>query len=136
MAADTRTPGARASATGGLGRDPIEQIEPHDILTRSDLQASAAVAVIRGRDRPRRVILNGRKLWALRQLLAAGAKGVTPLHNPAPRWSDYVRKLRLAGLEIETIREPHGGPYAGHHGRYILNSKVELEPLAELEAES
>lgn len=66
----------------------------------------------------------------------AGAQGVTPIHNPAPRWSDYVHKLRLAGLDIVTMREPHGGAFAGTHGRYVLHSDVSLEPLVEPEARS
>ena len=29
------------------------------------------------------------------------------------------------GIDIATITEAHGGPYAGHHARYVLKSKVE-----------
>jgi len=36
---------------------------------------------------------DGRVAWTLHQLLTAGAKGCTPIENPAPRWSDYVFKL-------------------------------------------
>jgi hypothetical protein len=66
----------------------------------------------------------GRVEWALLQLVVSGEKGVTPIDRPAPRWSDYVRKLRLLGVDIETIREPHGGAFRGHHGRYVLRSRV------------
>ena len=66
----------------------------------------------------------GRDEWALRQLLAAGAKGCTPIDNPAPRWSAYVHKLRRRGFDIETIDERHGGPYPGRHARYVLHSVV------------
>lgn len=68
--------------------------------------------------------LPGREEWALRQLLSAGAKGCTPIDNPAPRWSAYVHKLRRRGLDIETIDERHGGPFPGRHARYVLHSHV------------
>ena len=74
--------------------------------------------------------LTGREEWALSQLLAAGDHGCTPIDTPGPRWSDYVFKLRRRGIDVATITETHGGPYAGHHARYILRSKVErLSPL-------
>jgi hypothetical protein len=77
-------------------------------------------------DGPHRMTFEGREAWALGQLLAAGKRGVTPIHRPAPRWSHYIHMLRKAGLEIETIHEAHGGPFAGHHGRYVLHSQVKL----------
>jgi hypothetical protein len=69
--------------------------------------------------------LAGREEWALSHLLAAGDNGCTPIDTPGPRWSDYVFKLRRRGIDIATITEKHGGAYAGHHARYVLNSKVE-----------
>lgn len=66
----------------------------------------------------------GRDAWALGQLVDAGKRGVTPLQNPAPRWSAYVYNLRRAGLVVETETEHHGGPFAGHHGRYRLASAI------------
>jgi hypothetical protein len=75
--------------------------------------------------------LAGREEWALSHLLAAGDVGCTPISHPGPRWSDYIFKLRRRGLDIATLTEPHDGPFAGHHGRYILRSKVER--LAELQ---
>jgi alkylation response protein AidB-like acyl-CoA dehydrogenase len=65
-----------------------------------------------------------RDAWTLAALVAANDKGVTPIERPAPRWSEYVRRLRKAGLVIETIPEKHGGPYKGTHGRYVLRSVV------------
>lgn len=74
--------------------------------------------------------VEGRVAWALRHLIEAGEEGCTPITTPGPRWSDYVFKLRRAGISIETIHEAHGGPYAGHHGRYVLRSRVTLrEPV-------
>lgn len=56
--------------------------------------------------------------------MEAGAKGCTPITNPAPRWSGYVGKLRGYGVPIETIREKHGGEFAGTHARYVLRARV------------
>lgn len=66
----------------------------------------------------------GRAAWALGELIAAGAEGVTPITRPAPRWSDYVFKLRRAGVGISTEHENHGGGFPGHHGRYRLTVPV------------
>ncbi len=69
---------------------------------------------------PFRIVVSGRDRWALEQLRRAGARGCTPIHNPAPRWAAYVHSLRELGVEIETITEPHGGEFSGHHARYVL----------------
>lgn len=80
---------------------------------------------IEGSDLVREV--KGRYAWCLAQLVATGEKGVTPIERPAPRWSHYVFWLRREfGLAIETIEEPHSGPFAGTHGRYVLRSRVEI----------
>jgi hypothetical protein len=68
----------------------------------------------------------GRDAWALDRLMSAGETGCMPITQPAPRWSHYVFKLRKAGLDVETITEPHGGAYAGHHARYVLRTPVTL----------
>jgi Winged helix domain len=62
-------------------------------------------------------------------LISAGLVGVTPIDRPAPRWSHYVYKLRRAGIHVETIDEAHGGPYAGHHARYILRTPLRVVEL-------
>lgn len=72
------------------------------------------------------ITVRGRDAWALDALIASGFVGVTPLHNPAPRWSGYVHKLRKAGLLVETIDEGHKGPFAGTHARYVLRSPVSV----------
>lgn len=72
------------------------------------------------------VIVFGREAWALLQLIAAGERGVTPIDRPAPRWSAYVHDLRRLGIAIETVHEPHGGPFAGTHARYVLRSPVNV----------
>lgn len=71
-----------------------------------------------------RIVVAGRVRWALDRLMAAGAKGCTPINEPAPRWSAYIHKLREFGVEIETVIEAHGGEFAGHHARYVLRSRV------------
>jgi len=76
--------------------------------------------------------LAGREEWALSHLISAGDEGCTPIDTPGPRWSDYVFKLRKRGIDIATITEAHGGPYAGHHARYVLRSKIEC--LSNLQA--
>lgn len=73
---------------------------------------------------PFRIVVSGRDRWTLEQLRKAGARGCTPINNPAPRWSAYVFNLRDIGVEIETITEPHEGDFPGHHGRYVLRSRV------------
>lgn len=72
------------------------------------------------------VNFRGRDAWALDALVSAGERGVTPIERPAPRWSHYIHRLRKAGLTVETIQEAHAGAYAGHHGRYVLRSDVEV----------
>jgi len=74
--------------------------------------------------KPFTVEAKGRTAWALDRLRAAGPKGCTPITEPAPRWSAYVYNLRALGVSIETLHEPHGGEYAGTHGRYILRARV------------
>lgn len=69
---------------------------------------------------------DGRAAWALRHLHHAGSTGLTTLQQPAPRWSHYIYLLRQAGLQITTQHEAHGGTYAGHHGRYRLETPVTL----------
>ena len=67
----------------------------------------------------------GREAWALDRLRWAGPKGCTPIEQPAPRWSAYVHTLRGRGVPIETLYEPHGGEFSGHHGRYVLRAAVQ-----------
>ncbi len=64
----------------------------------------------------------GRERWALERLIAAGERGCTPITEPAPRWSHYIWLLREAGIEVETITEPHGGTFSGTHARYVLRA--------------
>ena len=78
------------------------------------------------RDSTRDMTFKGRDAWALNELIQAGGKGCTPINQPAPRWSAYVKKLRDAGILIETVHESHKGPFPGTHGRYVLKSSIEV----------
>ncbi|MDZ5448613.1 winged helix domain-containing protein [Labrys sp. ZIDIC5] len=71
-------------------------------------------------------LFKGRVANTLSLLKMAGERGITPIEHPQPRTSDYVFKLRRAGVSIETIMEPHGGPFAGEHARYVLRSPIEV----------
>lgn len=84
------------------------------------------VIEVKAGDDWQRMVFDGREAWALARLIEAGDKGITPLERPAPRWSAYVFKLRQAGLAIETIHQAHLGPFAGHHGRYVLRTPVRV----------
>ena len=68
--------------------------------------------------------LAGRDAWALLELVKAGAKGVTPIDVPGPRWSAYVHTLRRLGIAVETVHERHAGPFPGTHARYVLRAPV------------
>lgn len=70
------------------------------------------------------VTVSGRDRWALESLIDAGAKGCTPINDPAPRWSAYVFNLRGIGIPIETHTEAHKGPFSGTHARYELLATV------------
>lgn len=71
----------------------------------------------------------GRLGWTMAQLVAAGAKGVTTIERPAPRWSGYIHTLRGYGIPIETIMEEHEGRYAGRHARYRLSCDATIRIL-------
>ena len=88
------------------------------------MSAPVNYAVIERDGTERQLQFKGRDAWALDELIGAGPLGCTPIDHPGPRWSGYVHKLRRAGLDIETITEAHGGPFKGHHARYLLRSRV------------
>jgi hypothetical protein len=84
---------------------------------------------------PRTISPAGRDAWALDRLILAGPEGCTPLEHVGPRWSHYVWKLRTVyRLDVETITEPHGGDFAGHHARYVLRTRVAFADPADAAA--
>lgn len=119
-------PGALAGATGAdlpssgkaAGTPSITNSNPqrqrHGRLYRIEPDSGGA-SMVR---------FSGRVAWALDRLIDAGAAGVTPIERPAPRWSAYIRELRLAGVPVETIWQKHGGAFPGRHGRYVLRAVV------------
>jgi hypothetical protein len=68
--------------------------------------------------------LTKRAAWVLDELLAAGPAGISKISYPGVNVGDAILKCRKAGVHIETEYEQHRGEFAGHHGRYILRSKV------------
>ncbi len=123
-------PGALAGATEAF--DPLQSHEK-GICTlarkRRAKKAGTSFQITPANGDPFRIVVTGRNLWALESLCDAGPKGCTPIQNPAPRWSHYIRELRLLGVEIQTLKERHGGKYPGSHGRYVLLSKVVKEAI-------
>jgi hypothetical protein len=119
---ENATPTNEGGVLGGVvaARDTAEYIAPAS--SRKGRSSTALVVQVEAEPIPITIGLNGRLAWAFDELLEAGAVGCTPIFNPAPRWSHYVHRLRKAGLDIETIDVPHGGPYPGFHGRYVLRS--------------
>jgi hypothetical protein len=70
--------------------------------------------------------IKGRAAWALSELIFAGKAGITSLERPAPRLAHYVFLLRRSGIVVETLNEGHGGPFSGHHARYILRTPLRV----------
>ncbi|MBZ6075738.1 winged helix domain-containing protein [Microvirga puerhi] len=68
------------------------------------------------------ITVHGREAWALHILIVRGELGATPIDAVGPRWSNYLFLLRRSGIVIETIDEPHSGPFADRHARYVLGS--------------
>ncbi|TPK16752.1 hypothetical protein FJ872_17935 [Mesorhizobium sp. B2-5-9] len=67
------------------------------------------------------VHLEGRK-----QLINAGARGVTPLDLPTGvRMAHYIFLLRRHFV-ISTRHESHGGDFGGTHARYTLETFVNI----------
>ena len=97
-----------------------EFIAPPPMAIRGDIEKIKRLSV-RRLDTGEELATEGREAWCLAQLVLTGNKGVTPIERPAPRWSDYVFKLRKRGLPVQTIDEAHGGPYRGTHARYLLD---------------
>ncbi|MEO0644353.1 MAG: hypothetical protein AAFY47_13205 [Pseudomonadota bacterium] len=59
-------------------------------LANSSIPKIGTRVIFEGPDGPRDIFLKGRTLWALRELVKAGQRGVTPIERVGPRWSDYA----------------------------------------------
>lgn len=118
-----QNPGALAGATGAEAF--CSAVSAPKIAEAKPRRQRGAVFEIEPPGRaPFLIRLAGRERWTLEMLAKAGARGVAPIERPAPRWSAYVRQLRLAGVPIDTVREKHGGDFPGRHGRYFLCAVV------------
>ena len=124
--------------SGGQMKTPArEQAQPGQYGRLETAAGNCTIAQVQGQAKraglyritpeggyPFAIYVKGRDAWALDQLRTAGAKGCTPIEQPAPRWSGYVHRLRNLGVPIETLHEPHGGEFSGLHGRYVLRALV------------
>ena len=72
----------------------------------------------------RPLTLTKRAAWVLGELLAAGPEGISKISYAGVNIGDAILKCRKAGVRIETQHEPHGGEFSGHHGRYVLQSRI------------
>ena len=125
--AENRNPGARASATGAKKPYHAEAVgTSHIAQGKARAKRAGLYHITPEGGEPFTLYAKGREAWALDRLRWAGPKGCTPIEQPAPRWSAYVHTLRGRGVPIETLYEPHGGEFSGHHGRYILRADVRI----------
>lgn len=123
--AATQNPGALAGATGAEAFCSAVSASNVSGPKRQRQTRGVLYLVTPDDGRPAfRLRLAGREAWTLDRLAEAGRRGVAPIERPAPRWSAYVRQLRLAGVPIDTVREKHGGDFPGRHGRYFLRAVV------------
>jgi hypothetical protein len=117
-----KNPGALAGATGA-GK-PVHAIAEGTRKIARKSPGGTPYRVTPSAGDPFCIVVSGRDRWALEQLRGAGARGCTPIDNPAPRWAAYVHSLREMGVEIETLHEPHEGEFPGTHARYVLRCDV------------
>lgn len=118
-------PGALAGATGAGNAFHAKAAGTQNIAQGKARAKRADLYHIQPKDgEPFTIYAKGRTAWALDRLREAGPKGITPIEQPAPRWSAYVHVLRGRGVPIQTLTEKHGGEYPGHHGRYVLRADV------------
>lgn len=96
--------------------------------------SNTAFTIQNGNDAPFAITVCGRDGWALECLIRTGDNGCTSIETPGPRWSGYIFDLRELGVDIETINEPHEGPFKGTHARYVLRSHVTPCDPAEIAA--
>jgi hypothetical protein len=75
----------------------------------------------------------GRFAATLHALHQAGERCLTSYEYPAPRVSHYVFRLRRDGVSIETVTEPHCGPFSGTHARYFLKSDLNIVKVVRAE---
>jgi hypothetical protein len=119
-----KNPDALAGATGPV--ETVKRAADGVQDSRKSLKNQEATIVFEGLGGPVAIRLTGHLLSTLRQLVVAGAYGVTPLERPAPGWSHCVDDLRALGFAIDTIHEEHGDDKSGRHSRYALRTVVAI----------
>lgn len=125
MAPKIEAPARMAARPGQDNRHATAAGNPIVSTPRAKGHAGATLYTVRNGDGEAfQILVSGRDRWALEELRKAGPKGCTPIDTPAPRWAAYVHDLRSIGVQIETLHEPHEGPFPGFHGRYVLRSTV------------
>jgi hypothetical protein len=130
MGGQMEAPARRQATPGQGGRSAIAAGTPSIAKSEARRKDSGTVfEVTPTGGEPFPLTVKGRPKWALKALIEAGARGITSLENPAPRWSGYIHLLRGMGVPIETQHEPHGGEFSGHHARYILQAQVRFVGL-------
>jgi hypothetical protein len=128
-------PGATATAHGAAGRTRAcsASTRPKASRTRTLPQITVAEP-----ETDRRWRFAGREAQTLRELIRRGPAGTTSGELSPMGWarrsSSYVFKLRAAGLDIATVREPAGDAWVG---RYVLHTRLVVlgEPPARGEAQ-
>ncbi|MEM9043253.1 MAG: hypothetical protein AAGC81_01055 [Pseudomonadota bacterium] len=93
--------------------------------SRPGKRQGTSVIVGTGED-AREVLLSGRVLWAIQELLRAGPKGITSIDYPGIRLAHFIFMLRKQGFAIVTEREAHGGQFPASHPRYRLHTQARI----------
>ncbi|WP_413251214.1 hypothetical protein [Tritonibacter mobilis] len=117
-------PGARATQPGQGNRYANAAGNPIISQSKGRAKHASLYQIHPEGGEPFTIKAKGREAWALDRLTEAGPRGCTPIEQPAPRWAAYVHRLRMLGVPIETLHEPHDGAYAGTHARYVLRARV------------
>ncbi len=85
--------GALAGATEA--RDIAKAVRAGEVEdNRTAANRKGSPVIVEAPGGPLTLTIKGRELWALRELIRAGSRGVTPVERVGPRWSHYVFKLR------------------------------------------
>jgi hypothetical protein len=126
---ETVNPGAAATASGAI-RQAGACVE----LTHASHNKHGALRPLVVRVLPvnggTAFTVAGQTARAIVALHRAGPAGLTALevNSWAYRLSAYCFNLRKKGLTIVTEREEHAG---GWHGRYVLHTPIQIEPVSE-----
>ena len=98
-------------------------------LSNASLSGRTCNDVRTGQRKPRREFATGAiKLHALKHITDKGKRPTYLVYHddgdPFEIRASGRFVLRSLGVEINTVMEPHEGPFPGKHGRYVLQSLV------------